>query len=98
MTTHVDSTQAAGLNWLDDRRPTRSIAIAGGKGGVGKTTVAVNLGMALAMGGRDVVLLDADLAMANIDVLLGLQPTRHLGHMLEGECRIEVRCRMCCRW
>jgi len=89
MTTHVDSTQAAGLNWLDDRRPTRSIAIAGGKGGVGKTTVAVNLGMALAMGGRDVVLLDADLAMANIDVLLGLQPTRHLGHMLEGECRIE---------
>jgi flagellar biosynthesis protein FlhG len=81
--------QAAGLQWLSERQPCRTIAVAGGKGGVGKTTVAVNLGMALSMGGRDVLLLDADLGMANIDVLLGLQPTRHLGHMLDGECGIE---------
>jgi flagellar biosynthesis protein FlhG len=88
MTTSLSNNQAAGLDWLTQRR-CRTIAVAGGKGGVGKTTVAVNLGMALSMSGRDVLLLDADLAMANIDVLLGLQPVRHLGHMLEGECRIE---------
>ncbi|TCV94168.1 flagellar biosynthesis protein FlhG [Luteibacter rhizovicinus] len=89
MTTPVNTSQAAGINWLAERKPCRSIAVAGGKGGVGKTTVAVNLAMALSMGGRDVVLLDADLGMANIDVLLGLQPTRHLGHMLDGACTIE---------
>jgi flagellar biosynthesis protein FlhG len=88
MSTSLPTSQAAGLDWLTQRR-CRTIAVAGGKGGVGKTTVAVNLGMALAMSGRDVLLLDADLAMANIDVLLGLQPVRHLGHMLEGECSIE---------
>jgi flagellar biosynthesis protein FlhG len=81
--------QAAGLTFLAERQPCRTIAVAGGKGGVGKTTVAVNLAMALAMGGRETMLLDADLGMANVDVLLGLQPTRHLGHLLEGSSRLE---------
>ena len=71
------------------RKRCRAIAVAGGKGGVGKTTVSVNLGMALAMGGHDVILLDADMGLANIDVLLGLTPTRHIGHLLDGSCAIE---------
>jgi len=71
------------------RKRCRAIAVAGGKGGVGKTTVSVNLGMALAMGGHDVILLDADMGLANIDVLLGLTPTRHIGHLLDGSCSIE---------
>jgi flagellar biosynthesis protein FlhG len=81
--------QAAGLKFLAERNPCRTIAVAGGKGGVGKTTTAVNLAMSLAMGGRETLLLDADLGMANVDVLLGLQPTRHLGHLLEGSARLE---------
>lgn len=83
---HHAPTQAANL----DRRPTRqrcrTIAVCGGKGGVGKTTVAVNLGMTLAMMGRETMLLDADMGLANVDVLLGLAPSRHLGHMLDGQC------------
>jgi flagellar biosynthesis protein FlhG len=67
----------------------RTIAVAGGKGGVGKSAVAVNLAMALAIDGRKVVLLDADLGLANVDVLLGLSPTRHIGHLLDGGCRLE---------
>ncbi|MEI7035956.1 MinD/ParA family protein [Fulvimonas yonginensis] len=71
------------------RRRCRAIAVAGGKGGVGKTTVAVNLGMTLAMTGRDVMLLDADMGLANVDVLLGLAPSRHLGHLLDGTATLE---------
>jgi flagellar biosynthesis protein FlhG len=71
------------------RRRCRAIAVAGGKGGVGKTTVAVNLGMSLAMMGREVMLLDADMGLANVDVLLGLAPSRHLGHLLDGTAALE---------
>ena len=70
-------------------RRCRTIAVAGGKGGVGKTTVAVNLGMTLAMMGRDTMLLDADMGLANVDVLLGLAPSRHIGHMLDGLCTLQ---------
>jgi len=51
--------------------------------------VSVNLGMALAVQGHQVILLDADMSLANIDVLLGLTPTRHIGHLLDGVCSIE---------
>jgi len=71
------------------RRRCRAIAIAGGKGGVGKSTVSVNLGMSLSMAGHDVMLLDADMGLANVDVLLGLAPSRHIGHVLDGSCTIE---------
>ena len=81
--------QAFGLASPPACKRCRAIAVAGGKGGVGKTTVSVNLGMALAMGGHDVILLDADMGLANIDVLLGLTPTRHIGHLLDGSCGIE---------
>ena len=78
--------QANGLNALT--APVQVIAIAGGKGGVGKTSIAVNLAMTMAMSGKETMLLDADLGLANVDVLLGLQPTHHLGHLLDGHCGI----------
>lgn len=69
-------------------RPVRVVGVSSGKGGVGKTNVCVNLGVALARLGRRVTLLDADLGLANVDVLLGLKPTRTLEHVLNGECTL----------
>jgi flagellar biosynthesis protein FlhG len=65
------------------------IAVTGGKGGTGKTSVAVNLATALALGGRKAMLLDGDLGLANVDVLLGLTPRCTLEHVLKGERRLE---------
>ena len=66
--------------------PVQVIAVTGGKGGVGKSNVSVNLGIALSQMGRRVVLLDADLGLANIDVLLGITASRNLSDVLAGEC------------
>ncbi|MBS0387334.1 MAG: P-loop NTPase [Proteobacteria bacterium] len=65
------------------------IAVTGGKGGTGKTTVAVNLATALAQAGRRVLLLDGDLGLASVDVLLGLTPTHTLEQVVSGEVRLE---------
>lgn len=81
--------QAAGLNSIAEPRPVRVIAVSGGKGGVGKTNVSINLGLALRKAGRDVLLLDTDLGLANIDVLLGLQPEYSLAHVINGERTLE---------
>ncbi len=64
------------------------IALAGGKGGVGKTSVAVNLGLTLARRGHKVLLLDADTDLANVSILLGQYPSRTLEQVMTGECRI----------
>ncbi len=63
----------------------RSIAILSGKGGVGKSNLAVNLALALAEQGLRTVLLDADMGLANIDVLFGVVPKFNLSHVLNGE-------------
>ena len=63
----------------------RTLAVTSGKGGVGKSNVAVNVALEWAALGRRVSLLDADLALANADVLLGLNPQYHLGHVLQGQ-------------
>lgn len=68
--------------------PLRVIAVASGKGGVGKTNVTANLAVALAQRGRRVCVLDADLGLANLDVLLGLSPKLSLLHVLRGERRL----------
>jgi flagellar biosynthesis protein FlhG len=65
------------------------IAVTGGKGGTGKTSVAVNLATALAQMGRRTLLLDGDLGLANCDVLLGLTPRYTLEHVLSGERALE---------
>ncbi|MCI0508064.1 MAG: MinD/ParA family protein [Gammaproteobacteria bacterium] len=66
-------------------KPVRVIAVTSGKGGVGKTSVAVNLGVSLASMGKDVLLMDADLGLANVDVMLGLRPRFNLSHVVSGE-------------
>ncbi len=65
-------------------RPVQVIAVSGGKGGVGKSNISVNLSMALAELRRRVVLLDADLGLANVDVLLGVRATHTLADVLAG--------------
>jgi flagellar biosynthesis protein FlhG len=69
--------------------PLRVIAVTSGKGGVGKTHVAANLAVLAARAGRRVLLVDADLGLANADIVLGIVPTRHLGHLLDGSCSAE---------
>mgnify|MGYP006272385325 CR=1 FL=1 len=63
---------------------TQVIAISGGKGGVGKSNVACNLGIAMAQMKKNVLLMDADLSLANVDVLLGLTPRLNLSHVING--------------
>ncbi len=70
-------------------RPVKVIAIASGKGGVGKTNVTVNLAWQLAKRGRRVLVLDADLGLANIDILLGLRPKWTLADVLAERCSIQ---------
>jgi len=65
------------------------IAIASGKGGVGKTWLAITLGHALARLGRRVLLVDGDLGLANIDVQLGIEPGIDLGTVLTGRAGLE---------
>ncbi len=77
--------QAEGLRRMTQSRPVRVIAISSGKGGVGKTNVSVNLAISLAASGQKVMILDADLGLANIDVLLGLHPKFNISHVLSGD-------------
>ncbi len=64
---------------------TRVISITSGKGGVGKTTLAVNLALAAQKSGLSTVLFDADLGLANVDIVLGIFPRYNLIHVLRGE-------------
>lgn len=85
---HGGSHQAEGLVQLARRNPLRVIAVTSGKGGVGKTNVAVNLGVSLAKNGKNTLLLDADLGLANVDVLLGLTPAANLEHVIDGRAEL----------
>lgn len=64
------------------------IAVTGGKGGVGKSNVAVNLSLALCEGGARVLLLDGDLGLANVDLLLGLTPQYTLQHVFDRQVQL----------
>jgi len=68
----------------------RAITVTSGKGGVGKTTVVANLGVALAMRGQRVVAIDADVGLRNLDVMLGLENriVYDLVDVIEGRCRL----------
>lgn len=70
-------------------RPAMKIAVTSGKGGVGKTSLTINLAVALARLGHRVGIVDADFALGNVDVMLGLTPESHLGAVLCGELSVE---------
>lgn len=69
-------------------RLAHGIAVCSGKGGVGKSNLAVNLAICLAQFGKKVCLLDADMGMANADVLCNLTPRLTLDHVVTGRCRL----------
>jgi flagellar biosynthesis protein FlhG len=71
------------------RGPLRVVAVTSGKGGVGKTHVACNLAVLAARAGRRVLVLDADLGLANADIVLGVAPHHHLGHLLDGSAPLD---------
>lgn len=73
---------------MSPSRPVKVIAVTGGKGGVGKTNLSINMSVALAEMQRRVVLMDADLGLANVDVLLGLQARFTLADVLSGERKV----------
>ena len=85
----VTGDQAAALRRMASPKPVKVIAVSSGKGGVGKTNVSVNLATTLARQGREVMLLDADLGLANVDVLLGLSSRYNLSHVIEGRVSLE---------
>lgn len=81
--------QAEGMRRISQPKPVRVIAVASGKGGVGKTNVSTNLGMAMAGMGKQVMLFDADLGLGNVDVMLGVHPVHNLSHVISGERALE---------
>jgi flagellar biosynthesis protein FlhG len=68
----------------------RVISVTSGKGGVGKTHLAANVATLCARAGLKAVAIDADTGLANLDMVLGLSPSRHIGHLLDGLALDEV--------
>jgi len=85
--------QAANLRRLvvenNTARRTKTIAITSGKGGVGKTSIAVSLAIALAKRNYSITVLDADLGLANVNVVLGIIPKYNLYHVIKGKKKLE---------
>lgn len=81
--------QAQGIRQMNNQEPVQVVAVTSGKGGVGKSNITVNIAVALAQQGQNVLVMDADLGLANIDVLLGLNPRYNLSHVMSGECSLE---------
>ncbi len=76
-------------------RPPRVVAVTSGKGGVGKTMFSVHLAARAAQRGQRVLLMDADLGLANVDVMLGISPAISIQQVVEGErplADVLVRC------
>jgi len=94
---HFGSDQAASLRQFmsgeegfpGEVKRGRSLAVLSGKGGVGKTNIAVNLALAAGQEGARVAVLDADLGLANVDILFGMMPRYNLSHVITGEKRLE---------
>ncbi|WP_415893378.1 MinD/ParA family protein [Neptuniibacter sp. PT8_73] len=74
---------------MNQHKPVKVIAVTGGKGGVGKSNVSVNLALALGDLGHKSILMDADLGLANVDVMLGLRPKKNIADVLNGECSLK---------
>ena len=79
------SAETAAVTKKARRAPMRSLAVCSGKGGVGKSNLAVNLALELGQLDERVTLLDADFGLANADLICGVVPMFHLGHVIKGE-------------
>ncbi|OGG55619.1 MAG: hypothetical protein A3F84_01715 [Candidatus Handelsmanbacteria bacterium RIFCSPLOWO2_12_FULL_64_10] len=89
MTRPQDTTTSPALPADDAPGPrATAIAVTSGKGGVGKTNISLNLAVELSRLGRRVLLVDADLGLANVDILLGITPRFTLESVLRGDCSI----------
>ena len=69
--------------------PLRIIAVTSGKGGVGKTNISANLSVLAARSGKRVLVIDADLGLANVEILLGLSPRHHVGDLIDRSVPLE---------
>ena len=81
-----------GVRSVGSRPHPKLIAVASGKGGVGKTWLSIGLSQALGEAGKRVLLFDGDLGLANVDVQLGLMPDRDLAEVLQGRCALAEAC------
>ena len=81
--------QASGLRKMTENKPVQVITVTGGKGGVGKTNIAANLSVAMANKGKKVLVMDADLGLANMDIILGIEAKYNLSHVLSGDKAID---------
>jgi flagellar biosynthesis protein FlhG len=80
-----DETETVSAAPTPQPRNPKIIAVASGKGGVGKTWCSIGLSHALSLSGKRVLLFDGDLGLANVDIQLGLMPEHDLGHVMLGE-------------
>ncbi|MFM2153894.1 MAG: hypothetical protein RL199_2329, partial [Pseudomonadota bacterium] len=69
--------------------PLRVVAVTSGKGGVGKTNLSANLSVLAAKAGKRVLVIDADLGLANVEILLGLSPRHHVGDLIDRSVALE---------
>lgn len=84
-------TGAGGINpdSSTDKHRARVLAITSGKGGVGKTNISTNLAIALAQSGKKVCVFDADTSLANVNILLGIQPRHTLEQLISGQATLD---------
>ncbi len=85
----VDQAEKLRLMVRKARKTARVITISSGKGGVGKTNIAANLAICLRATGKRVLLLDADLGLANLDVIFNVRPRLNLAHVISGQRHID---------
>jgi len=85
----VDQAERLRLMVRAQRKTASVLAVSSGKGGVGKTNVAANLAICLAAAGKDVILIDADLGLANLDVILPVHGSATLAHVIAQQRRLE---------
>ncbi len=74
---------------IENQNPTGYIAVASGKGGVGKTLITIHIGKILANQGKNVLIIDGDLGLSNVHIMLGITPSKNLYHFFIGESTIE---------
>ncbi len=83
-------TQALHLMNLESKdKKTGYIAVASGKGGVGKTLITINMGRIIAKNGKRVLIVDGDLGLSNVHIMLGITPSKNLYHFFMGEATLE---------